>query len=96
MPSRREVIQGVAAALSQLTAARLETAFGLESAATLGAIRAVTITADRLQPVEDAWTKFMGYRVVRRGSLPASPLRRWRLGSASAFLWQAAPIRTAT
>jgi len=78
MPSRRQAIQcAVAAALSPLAAAPLYAAVKQESAATLGAIRAVTITADNLEPVEEAWTKFMGYRVVGRGALPRATAQSW-------------------
>ncbi len=45
--------------------------------ATLGAIRAVTHTAKSLPEVEQAWTKYMGYRVVSRGKLPAATAASW-------------------
>jgi len=77
MPSRRDAIQcAVAAALSPLAAAPRHAAMRQESA-TLGTIRAVTITADHLQPTEEAWTKFMGYHVVSRGALPRGTAESW-------------------
>jgi catechol 2,3-dioxygenase-like lactoylglutathione lyase family enzyme len=45
--------------------------------ATLGAIRGVTITAGDLAAVEQAWTRFMGYRVVQRGSVSAATAASW-------------------
>jgi len=45
--------------------------------ATLGAIRAVTQTANSLPDVEQAWTKYLGYRVVSRGKLPAATAVSW-------------------
>jgi len=43
----------------------------------LGAIRAVTITAADLAAVEAAWTKFMGYKLVRRGTLNDATAASW-------------------
>jgi hypothetical protein len=50
---------------------------GPPSGATLGAIRGVTITAGDLAVVEQAWTRFMGYRVVQRGAVSAATAASW-------------------
>jgi hypothetical protein len=47
------------------------------AAPTLGAIRAVTITAADLAVVESAWTTYMGYRVVSKGLLPKQTVEGW-------------------
>lgn len=73
MTTRREVLQGaVASALLPLRAAA-----NAASAPTLGAIRAVTITAANLQAVEEAWTQFMSYKVVSRGRLSRATVSGW-------------------
>ena len=43
----------------------------------LGAIRAVTFTAPDLAVAQSAWTRFMEYRLVSRGRIPASMARSW-------------------
>ncbi|MEP7311566.1 MAG: hypothetical protein ABI859_03210 [Pseudomonadota bacterium] len=43
----------------------------------LRAIRAVTITSGDLKAAESAWTKYMGYHVVRRGKLDAATVDSW-------------------
>jgi catechol 2,3-dioxygenase-like lactoylglutathione lyase family enzyme len=70
----------VAASSALLQAASLLTrpALAQDAAApSLRAIRAVTITAADLAVVESAWTKFMGYRLVRRGKLDAATVASW-------------------
>jgi catechol 2,3-dioxygenase-like lactoylglutathione lyase family enzyme len=80
MLTRREAIQSaIAGALLPLAAAPLRGAAPQARAASLGAIRAVTITAGDLKAVEHAWTRFMGYKVISRG----------RLGRATAESWDA-------
>ena len=44
---------------------------------TLGPIRAVTTTAADLRAVEAAYSRFLGYRVVHRGRVPAQTARIW-------------------
>jgi hypothetical protein len=44
---------------------------------TLGAIRAVTITVPALDPVEHAYTNFLGHRVVARGTVSAAASVSW-------------------
>lgn len=43
----------------------------------LGAIRAVTLTASDLDPVEAAWTRWMDYTVAYRGAIPEELARCW-------------------
>lgn len=43
----------------------------------LGAIRAVTITSGDLSLAEQAWTRFMDYRVVDRGRIPDQLAASW-------------------
>jgi hypothetical protein len=47
------------------------------SAQTLGAIRAVTITVPALEPVEKAYTTWLGHRVVARGTVSAAAAASW-------------------
>lgn len=47
------------------------------SASTLGAIRAVTITSGDIEAAEGAWTRYMGYHVVRRGKLDTATVGSW-------------------
>ncbi|MGQ0834098.1 MAG: hypothetical protein ACT4O5_04105 [Gammaproteobacteria bacterium] len=47
------------------------------TAPTLGAIRAVTITATGLAEVEAAWTRFMGYRLISRERLSRKTAKSW-------------------
>lgn len=75
--TRRNLIQGAAAGLLLPIGARWSDATAQTAEPTLGAIRAVTITATDLPAVEAAWTKFMGYRLVRRGELSAATVRGW-------------------
>ncbi len=44
----------------------------------LGPIRAVTTTVPDLAAIEAAYTAFLGYRVLRRGVLPAAAAAAWR------------------
>jgi catechol 2,3-dioxygenase-like lactoylglutathione lyase family enzyme len=79
VPSRREMLEAaIAGALLPLSiessASRAEDAL----APLLGALRAVTLTAANLKAVEDAWTRFMGYRVVDRGTLTRSTVESWQ------------------
>jgi hypothetical protein len=74
--TRRRALQGAGAALPfalGLSRAWAETA----AAPALGTLRAVTITAPDLAVIEKAWTRFLGYKVVRRGALPASTAASW-------------------
>jgi hypothetical protein len=48
------------------------------SAGGLGAIRAVTITVPALDPVEHAYTGWLGHRVVARGRVSAAAAALWR------------------
>lgn len=43
----------------------------------LGAVRAITIAAPDLAKIESAYTTFLGYRTVWRGSVPADTARSW-------------------
>jgi hypothetical protein len=47
------------------------------SARTLGAIRAVTLTVPALDPVEHAYTTWLGHRVVARGVVSAASASSW-------------------
>lgn len=78
MINRRDMLQmlGGSAALSLGMSARAQPAPPAPNA-TLGAIRAVTHTAKSLPEVEQAWTKYMGYRLVSRGKLPAATAASW-------------------
>lgn len=75
--TRRNLLQGAAAGLLLPMAARWSDAIAQTDQPTLGAVRAVTITAADLAVAEEAWTKFMGYRLVRRGRLSAATARSW-------------------
>jgi len=75
--SRRNLIQGAAAGLLLPMSGRWSDAMAQTAQPTLGAIRAVTITATDLPAVEAAWTKFMGYRLIRRGKLSSATVRSW-------------------
>jgi len=83
MTTRRELLRAVTAtALLPLVAARVSSVRAQTSSApsvapSLGAIRAVTITASDLAAVESAWTKFMGYRVIGRGNLSSQTVKGW-------------------
>lgn len=75
--TRRDLIQGAAAGLLLPLGARWSDAMAETAESTLGAIRAVTITATDLPAVEAAWTKFMEYRLVERGKLSAAIAKSW-------------------
>ena len=76
--TRRNLIQGAAAGLLLPLGTRWSSAVAAQAVeSTLGAIRAVTITATDLPAVEAAWTKFMGYRLVRRGKLSSATVKSW-------------------
>lgn len=79
MATRRDVLGGVAAGvLSQwLPAAAFTAPRRSGTAGRLGTIRAVTFTASDLTVVQSAWTRFMGYRLIRRGRVPASTAKSW-------------------
>jgi hypothetical protein len=78
MPTRRAMIEGLlAGALVPLPAFDAGAAESLPAAAPLGTIRAVTITAGDLKAVEEAWTRFMGYKVVSRGRLKRATVESW-------------------
>src|SRR5215213_2075840 len=71
MMTRRTAVAAGAAASTLVSAnARAD-------APTLGQIRAVTTTAHDLAPVEAAYTRYLGYRVVERGRVPAETARAW-------------------
>src|SRR5690606_41334143 len=73
--TRRNLLQGAAAGLLLPMAARWSDAIAQTDQPTLGAVRAVTITAADLAVAGEAWTKFMGYWLVRRGRLSAATAR---------------------
>ena len=80
MINRRQMIGAAAGgALLSLGAGRAQSAG--ESAApdkpTLGQVRAMTITAARLPEVEAAWTKYLGYQLIRREKLSAALAASW-------------------
>lgn len=75
--TRRNLLQGAAAGLLLPIGMRWSDAIAQTGEPTLGAIRAVTITASDLPAVEAAWTKYMGYRLVRRGKLSAVTAKSW-------------------
>jgi len=75
MPTRRRMIQTTLAALP--TAFAGQGVAAAENAPTLGAIRGVTITAGDLKAVEHAWTEYMAYRVVHRGSVSERTAKSW-------------------
>lgn len=79
MATRRNVLGGLTAGVvSQFLPAGAFAASGRSAAAgKLGAIRAVTFTAPDLAVAQSAWTRFMGYRLVSRGRIPASTARSW-------------------
>jgi hypothetical protein len=78
MPTRRDMLRAVTAGALLPLAARVHPARAQTAAApTLGAIRAVTLTASDLAAVESAWTKFMGYRVKGRGKLSSQTVKSW-------------------
>lgn len=60
----------------------------------LGAIRRVTITASDLQVVEDAYSRFLEYRVTRRGEVTQAEADAWgtpeSAGAPSVFMGPAA------
>ena len=80
MTTRREMLAGTVAGVLLPATAGYSTFGRAEDAAvpTLGAIRAVTITATDLEAVEAAWTKFMGYQVVSRGRLSRATTESWK------------------
>jgi len=45
--------------------------------ATLGQVRMMTITVPRLKEVEAAWTKYLGYQVIKRDRLSAGLAASW-------------------
>jgi hypothetical protein len=47
------------------------------AAATLGQIRAMTITVPSVAPVEAAWTKYLGYQLIKRDRLSAELAASW-------------------
>jgi hypothetical protein len=73
MATRREILGGAAAS----TLLPFVAGYAAEAAPTLGAIRAVTLTATDLAGIEAAWTKFMGYKVVSRGAIAADTAESW-------------------
>jgi hypothetical protein len=72
MLTRREMLGATAA--SSLIAGP---AFTAAAPGDLGAIRAVTITSGDLALAEQAWTRFMDYRVVDRGRIPSHLADSW-------------------
>ena len=68
---RRALANGMAASVLATGAAR-----GAD-APTLGRIRAVTTTAHDLAAVEAAYSRYLGYRLVHRGRVPAATARSW-------------------
>lgn len=61
----------------RVASSRAQAEAAAPTAPTLGAIRAVTITATGLAEVEAAWTRFMSYRLISRGRLSAAMARSW-------------------
>lgn len=83
MPTRRRMLQSSLAALPLGLAAGKgfagdpSAAIAAQAPGTLGPIRGVTITAGDLKAVEQAWTRFMGYRVVQRGEVAEATAASW-------------------
>ncbi|MEO7775157.1 MAG: hypothetical protein ABIT36_02515 [Steroidobacteraceae bacterium] len=76
--TRRELLEvASASALLNMTIG-LKPALAQETAApALRAFRAVTITSGDLKAAESAWTRYMGYHVVRRGKLDTATVGSW-------------------
>ena len=79
MITRRQLLEAAAAGTLLPLAARPARAATYDSTpgATLGAIRAVTITAPRLDEVEAAWTRYLEYRLIHKGQVPAATAQSW-------------------
>lgn len=85
MTTRRDILRSALAspALSMVPGLQVLAAHSPAGAATapatggLGVIRAVTITAFDLKPVESAWTRYMGYKVVQKGKVPKATAAGW-------------------
>jgi hypothetical protein len=77
MITRRLLLQGAGAALPFALGALPHAWAEAAAAPALGTLRAVTITAPDLTVVEKAWTQFLGYKVVRRGTISAGTAASW-------------------
>ncbi len=77
MATRRDLIKGTLAGALVPGQFIGSTAFGAAAAPALGTIRAVTITAGDLSAVEAAWTKYLEYRVVERGTISKETAASW-------------------
>lgn len=80
MFSRRRFMQSAGGAALFALTSRATSALAQSaspSGATLGAIRAVTITASNLSEVESAWTRYLGYRLIDRQQVSAALAKSW-------------------
>jgi hypothetical protein len=78
MITRRQVICTAAGgALLRCLPALSSAASAEPVAATLGQVRAMTITAPRLGEVEAAWTRYLDYQLIRRDRLSAALAASW-------------------
>ncbi len=79
MITRRDALLGLGAGSLHPFAGRALFAAdaGTTRSAKLGAIRAVTFTASDLRAAEAAWSKSMGYRLIRRGRITRSTAHSW-------------------
>lgn len=77
MITRRELVCTVAGGVLVSKLPAIAHAADAASGATLGQIRTMTITVARLEEVVAAWTKYLGYQIIKRDQLSAGLAASW-------------------